>query len=164
MIPIDIKVNADEALRLYTNLINKLSDISQELFLCRQMLLDEFQKNLDNQLNPDGSKYKKLSERYKKSKAYKRRERLSPKEPGTPLDTDKYRKSFQAYNESRKLVIKQNHVSQLIHESGGIIANGFGKGIRIVIPKRSMIWISNKKLAEFAMSVAREIIKSAKRS
>lgn len=71
MIPIDIKVNADEALRLYTNLINKLSDISPELFLCRQMLLDEFQKNLDNQLNPDGSKYKILSEIYKKSKAYR---------------------------------------------------------------------------------------------
>lgn len=65
---------------------------------------------------------------------------------------------------SRKLFIKQDHQSNLVHEFGAILTNGFGKGIRIVIPKRSMIWISNKKLAEFAMSVAREIIKSAKRS
>lgn len=157
----DININADSAIAFYDRLLNRLKDISLELDMNKGMLLETFQKNLTDQRNPDGSIYRKLSEKYKKSEAYRLRKRLTPEKP---LDTDNYRKSFRPFSQPNKLIIKQFHISSPTHEYGLEIKNAFGKGITIKFPERRVVWISKDKLLAFAERVGKDIIRNATRS
>ncbi len=155
----DIKIDATSAIDFYSRLIDRLKNISYELDLNKDILMQEFQQNLSNQKNPDGSDYNPLTERYKRSKAYRLRKRLTTK----PLDTENYRKSFKAFSQPNKLIIKQFHPSSPTHEYGLTIKQAFGY-IQITFPERRVIWISKNKLALFVDRVGRDIIKNATRS
>jgi hypothetical protein len=144
-----ISINIDNALNIIKNLSN-ISENNRRILerIQKEVVMPEIASHIENQENPDNSKWGKVWKR-------------PVKEPNRKalIKTGTYKTKFKSKVDGNSLKVYHEYFWAKTHEKP-LAVNIFGRGVLYQFPQRSAVWLSQKAINnDIKNIIIQEIIK-----